>query len=96
MSREEAIATVMDNMPCDTIYSATTGRATRELYAQREIRGESHAFDFLNIGSMGHASSVAMGIALFKPERKVVCLDGDAAILMHMGGNGYGQQDGYP
>lgn len=85
MSREEAIAIVMDNMPCDTIYSATTGRATRELYAQREIRGESHAFDFLNIGSMGHASSVAMGIALSKPERKVVCLDGDAAAIMHMG-----------
>ena len=85
MSREEAIAVVMDNMPSDTIYSATTGRATRELFAQREIRNESHACDFLNIGSMGHASSVAMGIALAKPNRRVVCLDGDAAALMHMG-----------
>lgn len=85
MSREEAIAVVMDNMPPDTIYAATTGRATRELFAQREIRKESHACDFLNIGSMGHASSVAMGIALMKSNRRVVCLDGDAAALMHMG-----------
>lgn len=85
MSREEAIAIVMDNLPADTIYSATTGRATRELYAQREIRGEGHECDFLNIGSMGHASSVSMGIALSKPDRMVVCLDGDAAALMHMG-----------
>lgn len=85
MSREEAISVIMDNMPAGTIYSATTGRATRELYAQRVIRGESHDCDFLNIGSMGHASSVAMGIAMSKPDRRVVCLDGDAAAIMHMG-----------
>lgn len=85
LSREDAIAVLLDNMPPDTIYVATTGRATRELYAQRECRGESHACDFLNIGSMGHASSIAMGIALSKPDRKVVCLDGDAAAVMHLG-----------
>ena len=85
MSREEAISVIMDNMPAGTVYAATTGRATRELYAQRELRGESHSCDFLNIGSMGHASSVAMGIALSKPDRHVVCLDGDAAAIMHMG-----------
>ena len=85
MSREEAISVILDNMPAGTVYSATTGRATRELYAQRIIRGESHEYDFLNIGSMGHASSVAMGIAMSKPDRRVVCLDGDAAAIMHMG-----------
>ena len=85
MSREEAIAVVLDTMPKDTIYSATTGRATRELFCQRELRGETHANDFLNIGSMGHASSVALGIAMGQPYRKVVCLDGDAAAIMHMG-----------
>lgn len=85
MSREEAISVIMDNMPAGTVYSATTGRATRELYAQRVIRGESHDCDFLNIGAMGHASSVAMGIAMSKPDRHVVCLDGDAAAIMHMG-----------
>lgn len=85
MSREEAIEAVMDCMPKDTIYSATTGRATRELYFLRERRNEGHQCDFLNVGSMGHASSVALGIALAKPERPVVTFDGDCACMMHMG-----------
>ena len=85
MSREEAIETVLDHMPEDTIYSATTGRATRELFFLRERRGETKARDYLNVGSMGHASSVALGIAMEKPERKVVVLDGDSAAIMHLG-----------
>ena len=85
MSREEAIEVILDHMPADTIYSATTGRATRELFFLREKRGETKARDFLNVGSMGHASSVALGIALEKPDRHVVALDGDAAAIMHMG-----------
>lgn len=85
MSREEAIEVILDHMPEDTIYSATTGRATRELFFLREKRNETKARDFLNVGSMGHASSVALGIALEKPERHVVVLDGDSAAMMHMG-----------
>lgn len=85
MSREEAIEVILDHMPENTIYSATTGRATRELFFLREKRGESKAHDFLNVGSMGHASSVALGIALEKPDRPVVALDGDSAAMMHMG-----------
>ncbi len=85
MSREEAIEIILDNMPGDTIYSATTGRATRELFFLREKRNETKAHDFLNVGSMGHASSVALGIAMSKPDRHVVALDGDSAAIMHMG-----------
>lgn len=85
MSREEAIEVILDHMPENTIYSATTGRATRELFFLREKRGETKAHDFLNVGSMGHASSVAIGIALEKPGRTVVALDGDSAAMMHMG-----------
>ena len=85
MSREEAIEIILDSMPDNTIYSATTGRATRELFFLREKRNETRARDFLNVGSMGHASSVALGIALEKQERKVVVLDGDSAAMMHMG-----------
>ena len=85
MSREEAIEVILDHMPSDTIYSATTGRATRELFFLREKRNETKAHDFLNVGSMGHASSVALGIALEKPDRPVVVLDGDSAAMMHMG-----------
>ena len=85
MSREEAIELVLDHMPQNTIYCATTGRATRELFYLREKRQESKKYDFLNVGSMGHASSVGLGIALEKPDRPVVILDGDSAAIMHMG-----------
>lgn len=85
LSREEAIESILDHMPQDTIYAATTGRATRELFFLREKRNEPKSHDFLNVGSMGHASSVALGIALEKPDRPVVALDGDGACIMHMG-----------
>lgn len=85
MSREEAIETILDRLPRDTVYVATTGRATRELFFLREKRGDSKACDFLNVGAMGHASSVALGIALEKPDRRVAVLDGDSAAIMHMG-----------
>ena len=85
MSREEAMEVILDHMPEDTVYSATTGRATRELFFLRERRGETKAHDFLNVGSMGHASSVALGMALAQPERYVVALDGDSAAMMHLG-----------
>ena len=72
-------------MPEDTVYAATTGRATRELFFLREKREEEKKHDFLNVGSMGHASSVALGIALSRPDRKTVVLDGDSAAIMHLG-----------
>lgn len=83
--REEAIEIVLDCIPKDTICVATTGRATRELYYLRERRHETHDFDFLNVGSMGHASSVALGLAVQNPNQKVVCFDGDGATIMHLG-----------
>jgi phosphonopyruvate decarboxylase len=83
--REDVIENLIDHLPKDTIYVASTGRATRELYFLREHRGESHENDFLNIGAMGHSSSIAAGIALSQKERLVVCLDGDCAAIMHMG-----------
>ncbi len=85
MSREEAIEVLLNNMPRDTIYAATTGRTTRELFFLRERRKESRKNDFLNVGSMGHVSSVALGIALEQPQKKIVVLDGDSAAMMHMG-----------
>lgn len=85
LNREEAIEVLLNQMPKDAIFVATTGRATRELYYLREKRQENHSLDFLNVGSMGHASSVALGLALANPHRQVVCLDGDAAALMHLG-----------
>lgn len=85
MSREDAIEVIIKSVPKDSLIVATTGRATREIYEVRNKYGMSHDQDFLNVGSMGHASSIATGLAICKKSRLVICLDGDAATLMHMG-----------
>ncbi len=84
ISREEAIAHIAAAAGGDVIVS-TTGKASRELFEIRERTGTSHASDFLTVGSMGHSSSIALGIALQKPNTRVWCIDGDGAMLMHMG-----------
>jgi phosphonopyruvate decarboxylase len=84
MTREEIIRHVVKVSGEDPIIS-TTGKASRELFEIREELGQSHKYDFLTVGSMGHSSSIAMGVAVQKPEKKIWCLDGDGAILMHMG-----------
>ena len=81
LAREEAIRCVAGLMGASDAVVATTGMISRELYECRE----SHERDFLTVGSMGHASSIALGIALARPERRVYCLDGDGAMLMHLG-----------
>ncbi len=86
MAREAAIALVTGALPEGATVVATTGMISRELYEQRGARGEDRASDFLTVGSMGHASQIALGIARARPAAQVVCLDGDGAVLMHMGG----------
>lgn len=86
LGREEAIQIVAGMLREDDIVVSTTGMISRELFEYREAKGQGHAHDFLTVGSMGHASQIALGIALQKPERRVVVFDGDGALLMHMGG----------
>lgn len=87
MPREDIIKHIVEYTGNDPIVS-TTGKASRELFEIREAKGEGHERDFLTVGSMGHASSIALGIALQKPDRKVWIIDGDGAVLMHMGAMG--------
>ena len=84
MKREEIIQHIIKVSGEDAIIS-TTGKASRELFEIREANGQDHKYDFLTVGSMGHSSSVALGIAIHKPEKKTWCIDGDGAVLMHMG-----------
>ncbi len=85
MSREEAIQKVAASIEDTACIVSTTGMISRELFEARTAWNQSHERDFLTVGSMGHASQIALGIALQKPERKVYCFDGDGASLMHMG-----------
>ena len=84
MVREEIIRHIAAATGEDPIVS-TTGKASRELFEIREANGQGHQYDFLTVGSMGHASSIALGVAIQKPAQKIWCLDGDGAMLMHMG-----------
>ncbi len=84
LTRERAVERVLIAAKDDPIVS-TTGKASRELFELRERHGQGHERDFLTVGSMGHCSSIALGIALARPERSVFCLDGDGAALMHLG-----------
>ena len=85
MSREEAIQTVAAALGEKDCIVSTTGMISRELFEYRTSKGEGHERDFLTVGSMGHASQIALGIAMAKPDRKVWCFDGDGASIMHMG-----------
>lgn len=85
LSREEAIETVVEALPQNAAVVSTTGMISRELFEIRERKAQGHAHDFLTVGSMGHASQIALGIALQQPQRPVFCFDGDGATIMHMG-----------
>ena len=84
LKREDAIEEIL-KLTRDDIIVATTGKISREVYEIRDKNNESHNKDFLTVGSMGYASSIALGIAINKENKKVICLDGDGACLMHMG-----------
>lgn len=85
LTREEAIEVVIQNLNENDIVVSTTGMASRELFETRKRLGQTHESDFLTVGSMGHASQIALGIAIEKPNRDIYCFDGDGAILMHTG-----------
>ena len=84
MLREEIIQHIVKVSGEDPIVS-TTGKASRELFETRVANGQNHKYDFLTVGSMGHSSSIALGVAINKPEQRIWCVDGDGAVLMHMG-----------
>jgi phosphonopyruvate decarboxylase len=85
MTREEAIRVIAQNAGEKDVFVSTTGKASRELFEIREAQGLGHAHDFLTVGSMGHASMIALGIAMEKRNTRVWCLDGDGAMVMHLG-----------
>ena len=87
MKREEIIEHILKISKDDPIVS-TTGKASREVFEIRERNKEGHSKDFLTVGSMGHSSTIALGIAYNKPNTKIWCIDGDGAALMHMGSMG--------
>ena len=87
-TREEVVVEVATAIGTGVPIVSTTGMLSRELFEYRAQNGLDGSFDFLTVGGMGHASSIALGIGLAAPDDEVWCLDGDGALLMHMGSLG--------
>ena len=85
LSREDAASIILEASAPYDCFISTTGKLSREVFELREQRGEDHRRDFLTVGSMGHASMIALRIAEEKPDRRIWCLDGDGALMMHLG-----------
>ncbi len=85
MSREDALGILVDSLDDNDIVVSTTGMPSREIFELRASRNAGHHRDFLTVGSMGHCSQIALGIAMQGRSRKVYCVDGDGALIMHMG-----------
>ena len=94
LPREQAIEEIIKSLPEHAVVVSTTGMISREVYETRERMGQGHSHDFLVVGSMGHALMIALGIARERPDRRVFCLDGDGASIMHMGNMAIAGQSG--
>lgn len=85
LTRERVLELFTSHTDPRGVYVCTTGKLSREMFELREQKGEGHERDFLTVGAMGHCLMIALGIALAQPQKAVYCLDGDGAMLMHMG-----------
>ena len=85
LNREEAIKTILTHVKDNDLIVSTTGKISREVYEQSDIVLGGHAKSFLTVGGMGHASMIAYGIAVKRNDKHVICMDGDGAVMMHMG-----------
>jgi phosphonopyruvate decarboxylase len=85
LSREAAIGLIAGRLWPGALIVATTGKTSRELFEYRAAAGSGHASDFLMVGAMGLASSLAAEVALQRPREKVFIFDGDAAAIMSAG-----------
>ena len=85
LKREYVLKKIISSLNKDDIIISTTGKTSREIFEIRHLNKDSHDNDFLTIGSMGHCSSIALGIAKSNPNLNVYCIDGDGAMIMHMG-----------
>eukprot|EP00933_Yihiella_yeosuensis_P031262 TRINITY_DN2480_c0_g1_i1.p1 TRINITY_DN2480_c0_g1~~TRINITY_DN2480_c0_g1_i1.p1 ORF type:complete len:482 (-),score=105.03 TRINITY_DN2480_c0_g1_i1:363-1757(-) len=87
LHREEILELIIEEFPTAPLVT-TTGFTSREMFELRKAKGQSHEHDFLTVGSMGHCSSIALGVSIAKPKETILCIDGDGAALMHMGAFG--------
>ncbi|MEO7094951.1 MAG: thiamine pyrophosphate-dependent enzyme [Polyangiales bacterium] len=80
MKRMDAARIILKKAGDDALVVVCNGMIGREVWTIGD-----RPTHFYMIGSMGLASSIALGLAMARPDRRVVCLDGDGNVLMGMG-----------
>ena len=85
LTREKSIQLIVDSLGSNDLIVSTTGLASRELYDYRKSTLQDHSKDFLVVGGMGHANQIALGLSISQIKKRIVCLDGDGAVIMQMG-----------
>ena len=88
LTREQVVEQIIESSDDSDVFVCTTGKLSREVFEIRKRKQMGHGRDFLTVGSMGHSLMIAYGIALAKLEKRIFCLDGDGAALMHLGSMG--------
>ncbi len=84
LTREPALEQLLQLCSDNDLIVTTTGKTSRELFELRAKHGQKQR-DFLTVGGMGHTASIALGVSIGQPNRRLVCIDGDGSLLMHMG-----------
>lgn len=84
LSRENVIKIINENAPKKIPKISTTGMTSRELY-EINVNEDNIESTFMCVGGMGHSLAIATGIANFKKNKKIICVDGDGSLLMHSG-----------
>ena len=87
--REQALKVILEKVYQQAFIVSTTGKISRELYEQSDALYGAHDRLFMTVGGMGHASMIAYGMAQADPGKRIVCVDGDGAVMMHMGALGF-------
>ncbi len=89
LNREEVLGKILKMISRDAAIISTTGKISRELYERSDAQYGNHDNIFMTVGGMGHASMIAFGVAINKPDKRIICIDGDGAMLMHMGSSAF-------
>jgi phosphonopyruvate decarboxylase len=84
LQRSEVIKFILNQISKKTIIFSSTGYISRELNHHIKLKKNNKIRAFFNVGGMGHTSSLALGYSINSKD-KIICLDGDGALMMHMG-----------
>ena len=80
MQRRTVVAALLENRPTNMVVVSSLGNPTWDVASVGD-----HALNFNFIGAMGQAGPFALGLAMARPEKRIVLFAGDGELLMSLG-----------